>query len=229
MSLRSAVPVTLAGVFGGAWVYRTAASLRLIAFGGMAALLVLAIPLTWKEMKTYPYQDQQQAFTRALFSGQDQTGTSSRGGFTVGLMAERQMADYINTTIGDHYHAILTDNAQTYAVIVLSGKAADFFNRVDRGDAVWRSVVDSPYGRVQYLLIACQDAGDLIRQHYPGACAGRNTPKLTPVFTTVDQRYTLIRVAGNTATGRNATTTGPVQNASPTQNQTSTSTTTTAP
>lgn len=221
MTLRTVVPVMLAGAIGGAWVYRTAGPLRFVAFAVTAVLLVLALPLSWSEMKTYPYQDLQQAFTRALFSGSDQTGTSSRGGYTVGVEAERQMADYINQSIGDRYHAILTDNAQTYAVILLSGRAADFFNRVDRGDVVWHSVLNSPAGRVQYLLIACQDSGDLIRQRYPGACNGRDVPSLEPVFTTVGQRYTLIRVAGHGAAG--PTSPGTIQNASPTQSQTTSS------
>jgi hypothetical protein len=225
MTLRTAIPVALAGVIGAAWIYRSAPSMRLLVFGGIVVLLGLAWPLTWHTMKTYPYQEQQQAFTRALFSGADQTGTSSIGGFTVGVEAERQMADYINRTIGDRFHAVLTDNAQTYAVILLSGKAPTFFNRVDRGDAVWRSVLNSPYGRVQYLLIACQDGGDLIRQRYPGACTGRNVPQLTPVFTTVGQRYTLVRVAGRSASG-GSTSSGRVQNSSPTQNQSSTTSST---
>jgi hypothetical protein len=222
MTLRTAVPVMLAGVIGAAWIYRSAGSLRSLVFGGMTALLIVALPLTWSEMKSYPFQEQEQAFTRGLFSGADQTGTSSRGGFTVGLEAERQMADYINRTVGDRFHAILTDNAQTYAVILLSGKAPTFFNRVDRGDAVWRSVLTAPYGRVQYLLIACQDSGDLIRQKYPGACTGRMSPNLTPVFTTVGQRYTLVRVAGRTpggGTSTGGTSAGTIQNSSPTQSQ----------
>ncbi|HUZ29574.1 MAG TPA: hypothetical protein VMU90_10060 [Solirubrobacteraceae bacterium] len=222
MTLRTVLPVTLAGVIGAAWIYRAAGSLRLLVFGGMTALLVAALPLTWSEMKSYPFQEQEQAFTRGLFSGADQSGASSRGGFTVGLEAERQMADYINRTVGDRFHAVLTDNSQTYAVILLSGKAPTFFNRVDRGDGAWRSVLSAPYGRVQYLLIACQDSGDLIRQKYPGACTGRMSSRLTPVFTTVGQRYTLVRVAGPTpggGTSTGGTSTGTVQNASPTQSQ----------
>jgi hypothetical protein len=229
LTLRQAVPVTLAGVIGGAWVYRTAASLRIVAFAGMAALLVLTIPLSWSEMKSYPYQQEQQAWTRALFSGADQTGTSSRGGYTVGVQAETQMADYINSHVGDHFHAVLTDNAQTYAVILLSGKAPTFFNRVDRGDSVWRSVLGFPYGRVQYLLVACQDSGDLIRQKYPTVCSGALSPRLTPVYTTVNRRYMLVKVAPATVTGRNQTSTGTTQNASPTSSQTTTATTVTTP
>jgi hypothetical protein len=222
LTLRQAIPVTLAGVIGGAWVYRTAASLRIVAFAGIVVLLVVALPLTWSEMRNYPYQQQQQAWTRALFSGADQTGTSSRGGYTVGLQAETQMADYINSSIGERFHAVLTDNAQTYAVILLSGKAPTFFNRVDRGDSVWRSVLNSPYGRVRYLLVACQDAGDLIRQRYPTVCSGALSPRLTPVYTTVNQRYTLIKVGPATATSRGQASTAPIQNASPSAAQTTT-------
>ena len=46
-------------------------------------------------MQTYPHQNLEQAFTRAIVTGEDQEGTASRGGFQVGIAPEREMANYI--------------------------------------------------------------------------------------------------------------------------------------
>jgi len=80
-------------------------------------------------------------------------------------------------------------------VILLSGRPGTIFNRIDEGDAVWRSVRSDPYGRVRYLLIDTQAKDDLIRERYPFAASGADEPYLTPVFTTTPARYTLVRVA----------------------------------
>jgi hypothetical protein len=144
-------------------------------------------------METYPFQSLEQSFVRAVSTGADQEGTNSIGGFTVGIRSEAEMADYINRTISGR-HAILTDNSQTFGVILLSGRPRLFFDRVVKGDGVWQSVLRDPYGVVQYMLVAYNPrGGDLIRAHYPGLIAG-NPKGFTVVYQTA--RYVLVKVAG---------------------------------
>jgi hypothetical protein len=141
-------------------------------------------------MQTYPFQSQEQAFVRALETGEDQEGTSSIGGFHVGIAPELRMADFINRTVTER-HAILTDNAQSYAAILFSGRPQLFFDRVQRGDGDWMAVRDRPYGHVGYMLIATQARGDLLRQRYSAAANGAD-PNFPTVFRT--SRYALVRV-----------------------------------
>jgi hypothetical protein len=202
--LGNSIPLMLIGVMGAAWAYRTAGSLRPLVLLVIAATLGVSILLAWQQMQTYPYQNLEQAFTRALSKGGDLTGTTSRGGFRVGVDTEQQMAAYLNAHVHTGDRSVLADNAQTFGVILLSGRPGTIFNRIDEGDSVWRSVRNDPYGRVRYLLIDTQARDDLIRQRYPLAASGSDEPYLTPVFTTTPARYTLVRVArtGPTEHGR---------------------------
>ena len=193
--LGNSIPLMLVGVIGGAWAYRAAGSVRPLVLLAICATLAISIPLAWHQMQTYPYQNLEQAFTRALSKGGDLTGTTSRGGFRVGVDPEQQMAAYLNDHVHTGNRSVLADNAQTFGVILLSGRPGTIFNRIDEGDSVWRSVRDDPYGRVQYLLIDTEARDDLIRQRYPSAASGADEPYLTPVFTTTPARYTLVRVA----------------------------------
>jgi hypothetical protein len=200
--LGNSIPLMLVGVIGAAWAYRTAGSLRPLALLAIGAALAVSIPLAWHQMQTYPYQNQEQAFARALSTGGDLTGTTSLGGFRVGVEPEQQMAAYLNSHIHTANRSVLADNAQTFGVILLSGRPGTIFNRIDEGDAVWRSVRNDPYGRVRYLLIDTQAKDDLIRERYPFAASGADEPYLTPVFTTTPARYTLVRVAPKGPTER---------------------------
>jgi hypothetical protein len=193
--LGGSIPLMLVGVVGAAWAYRVAGSLRPLALLAIGVALAASIVLAWHQMQTYPYQNQEQAFTRALSQGGDLTGTTSRGGFRVGVDPEQQMASYLNAHIHTGNRSVLADNAQTFGVILLSGRPGMIFNRIDEGDQVWRSVRDDPYGRVRYLLIDPQARNDLVRERYPFAASGGDAPYLTPVFTTTPARYTLVRVA----------------------------------
>jgi hypothetical protein len=143
-------------------------------------------------MQRYPFQGQEQAFVRAIKSGADQDGSNSIGGFRVGTNPEERMAAYVNAHVRGR-SAILTDNAQTFGVILLSGRPERFFDRVDKGDGTFRQAVLRPYGRVSHMLMAKQASGDLIRRGYPTA-ASRVAAGLTPVFET--ERYLLLELAG---------------------------------
>jgi 4-amino-4-deoxy-L-arabinose transferase-like glycosyltransferase len=201
LQLQNGLPLALTALLGAAWLFRSQEAARMPVWLVTLAVLAVGIPLAWNAMEHYPFQNLEQAFARAVKTGQSQEGTSSIGGFTVGIEPERQMAAYIDHTVGKQRHAILTDNAQTYGVIMLSGRPQDFNNRVNQGDGPWYEAREDPYGKVKYMLVAYRSPGDLIRQRYPEAASGGN-PNLTPVFHT--SRYVLLRVARPPATSKQA-------------------------
>jgi len=221
LTLRDSMPMALTSLVGAAWVYRSYAGFRLVVWGVTLVLLIVNLFTAWQGMKDYPFQSLEQAFTRAIATGDSQEGTSSRGGFNVGIDPEAQMAQYIK----DHIHtknSILTDNAQTFGVILLNGQPQVFFDRIDKGDAKWNSVLNDPYGKVRYLLAAYNPrSGDLITRHYPGLNAG-TVPGTTVVYRT--QRYVLVRVAT-----RNPTAPAPRRPANRNRNGTGTESQTFAP
>lgn len=189
-ALRNALPVLIVCVAGAAWLYRILPSLRTLIFIGTLVGLVLTAVGSWVAMRNYPFQSQEQAFTRAIATGEDQDGTNSIGGFRVGTKSEEQMAAYVNANVEER-SSILTDNAQTFGVVMLSGRPETFYDRVDKGDATFRAVVQRPYGSVDFLLLAKQVSGDLIRRRYPTA-ASRVAAGFTVVTET--ERYVLLAV-----------------------------------
>jgi hypothetical protein len=193
LTLRDAMPMALTSIVAAAWAFRSLTGLRTAVWGITVVLLIVGLFTAWRGMESYPFQSLEQAFVRAVRTGADQEGTNSIGGFTVGIRSEAEMAAYINRTINGR-HAILTDNSQTFGVILLSGRPRLFFDRVIKGDGVWQSVLRDPYGVVQYLLVAYNPrGGDLIRAHYPGLLAG--VPKgFKIVYQTA--RYVLVKVPG---------------------------------
>ncbi len=192
LTLRDAMPMALTSLIGAAWIYRSFAGFRLVIWGVTVVLLVVGLFTAWRGMKDYPFQSLEQAFTRTLFTGDSQEGTSSRGGYTVGIDPEAQMAQYVKERIHTN-NAVLTDNAQTYGVILLNGQPQVFYDRIAKGDAKWNSVLDDPWGKVRYMLVAYNPrSGDLIERHYPRINSGQ-VPGMTPVFRT--DRYVLVRVA----------------------------------
>ncbi len=196
LTLSNGLTIALTSLIGAAWIYRSANGARTLVWLATLALLAAAVPLSWSRMQTYPFQNQEQAFVRALKTGADQEGTTSIGGYKVGIAPELQTSSFINRTVTKQ-HAILTDNSQTYAVILLSGRPQLFLDRVQRGDATWKSVSEHPNGRVSYMLISTQAKNDLLRQRYPDAANGMD-PSLPVVFHT--SRYVLVRVPPRTAT-----------------------------
>ena len=189
IELRSALPAMIAGLAGIAWVHLRAEGRRSTTWRVAVAVGVVALPLAWSQMSSYPHQNLEQAFARAISSGDDQEGTTSTGGYQVGIAPEREMADFIDDQgIGDN--RILTDDARTYGVIDLTGDPGLFFDRVDHGDDEWDQALASPAGRVDYLLVS-RTAADRGLAAYPGADQG-DVRSLTPVA--VNDRYALLQV-----------------------------------
>lgn len=193
LTLRDSMPMYITAFVGAGWLYRSFVGFRLVIFAATTVILLLGMFTAWRGMKNYPFQSLEQAFTRALFSGDDQEGTSSRGGFTVGIASEARMADYINTRIPQKKNSILADDAQTFGVILLSGRPQNIFDRIDKGDSKFRQVLESPYGKVDYMLLTTNArSADIIRERYPTAADGQ-VPGLQPVFRT--PRYALLKVS----------------------------------
>jgi hypothetical protein len=208
LTLRDAMPMALTSLVGAAWVYRSFDGFRIVIWGVTLVLLIIGLFTAWHGMKSYPFQSLEQAFTRAVATGDSQEGTSSRGGFTVGIDPEAQMAQYIKEHVSTK-NAILTDNAQTFGVIILNGQPQVFFDRIDQGDEKWNQAMDAPWGKVGYMLVAYNPrSGDLIQRHYPQLNAG-TIRGFDVVFRT--DRYILVKVATrnpNAGTAAASTTAG---------------------
>ena len=193
MELSDAMPAMLTAIVAAAWLFYSFGDGRLVVWGATLVLCLVSIPLAWDAMKGYPYQNLEQAFTRAIETGNDQEGTSSRGGYAVGIKAEREMASFIKNRVTED-GSILTDNAQTYGVILLDGRPEDFFDRVDKGDTKWRRTANRPQGgedEVDFMLIAKESSSDQLRLLYPEACDNR-VQGLEVVY--FNDRYCFVRV-----------------------------------
>ena len=193
MELSDAMPAMLTAIVAAAWLFYSFGDGRMVVWGATLVLALISIPLAWDAMKNYPYQNLEQAFTRAISSGDDQEGTSSRGGYAVGTKPEQDMASFIKARVTDR-GAILTDNAQTFGVILLTGRPELFLDRVDKGDTRWRRVMNRPQGgedEVDFMLMAHDASGDQLRDRYPEA-ADNQVQGLEVVY--FNDRYTLLRV-----------------------------------
>lgn len=166
-----AMPIAL---IGAAWLYYVwrPRPARIAIWATTLAVLVGSLAMTWRTMETYTYQYEENVFLRALETGEDQEGNSGIGGYPIGIADEQQTADFITDNI-DEGEVILTDDAQTLGVMLLTGRPDDFFDRIDRGDAEWMAALDEPFGKVDYLLVSTDErcrkpCEDLVRVRYPG-------------------------------------------------------------
>ncbi|MCW2495247.1 hypothetical protein [Jatrophihabitans sp.] len=190
LAMRDALPILLFAIVGALWLARSLAGSRLTVVGLLIVALVASVPWTYSQMRTFPRQNLESAFTSALSSGASQEGSRTKNGEVVGIDTEKAMAGWIRA----HVHGvdqILTDNAQTYAVMLLTGDPGLFLDRVDKSDGPWMRVADAPAHTVRYLLLSRHNTQDLLTQTYPAAANGTD-PSLPVAF--ADARYTLVRV-----------------------------------
>lgn len=191
MLMRNALPILLFAVIGAIWVARSAGRQNSLVSAVLVVLLVASIPWTFHAMKTYRYQNLESAFAAAISTGESQEGARTLGGGTIGVDSEQAMADYIRANIVGE-SSILTDNAQTFGVMLLTGDPALFFDRVDRSDGPWREAAKDPAGHgVRYLLLSTDTDEDLLSQLYEDAVDGSDSV-LPALFET--PRYTLAGV-----------------------------------
>jgi len=159
-------------------------------------LLLAGLPMVWKTMSTYSYQYEENVFLRALVTGDDQEGNTGIGGYPIGIADEKEMATYITDEIPEDA-VILTDDAQSLGVMVLTGHPDRFFDRIDKGDGPWNVALNNPWGKVDYFLVSTNErcrrpCVDLIREQWPGVLQGQ-VPGMEVVFST--DRTALISVA----------------------------------
>jgi hypothetical protein len=175
------MPLALAGV---AWLFLIARGRMRFAIWAVALLgLVAAIPMTASTMESFQYQFREVDFMHAV---------TGRGGLPDQLGGAQEVARYIDA----HVHrqdAVLTDDSETFAAMLLTGRPDLFWDRIDRGDLEWYLARDDPWGRVRYMLVI-PGGPDLIMQQYPDIASGR-----TRGFTTVlrSGKYLLVRVAAH--------------------------------
>jgi hypothetical protein len=160
-----------------------------VAVVGLAA----SLPASWHAMKTYRFQYEDNTFTQAISSGlkEDFNGKIAFGGYPLGILQERQTADYILSHV-DGRHAILTDDALSLEVMMVSGHPERFLDRIDYGDARWREVLNAPFGHVRYFLLSIypQTVLDYIQLRFPGIAKGK--PWAHIVY--ANARYVLLSV-----------------------------------
>ena len=192
--MRDALPVLVLAVVGATWLARS------VGGAAVAAVLVVAllasIPWTFHAMRTFPHQNLESAFAAALSTGESQEGTRTASGAAVGVASEQAMADYIRTHVSAP-SSILTDNAQTFAVMFFVGDPGLFLDRVDVSDGPWQDVAEDPAGAdVDFLLLSTDTEADLLSRLYPEAVAGTD-PRLPEIFRT--PRYVLVGVPADFA------------------------------
>lgn len=188
--MRDGFPVLVLTVAGACWLVRSLD-------GGQAAGALLVIVgllgsavFSFYKMSDYPHQNLESSFVEAVTSGKSQEGEITAAGQQVGILSEQAMAGYIRRNVTAR-GSILTDNSQTFGVMLLTGKPELFFDRVDRGDGAWFKAAHAPGPKVRYLLLTRSVEDDRLSQIYPNA-ATASDPALQPVFTT--ERYVLVSV-----------------------------------
>lgn len=203
MLMRNALPILLLSIVGAIWLARSADEGSTLVAALLVVGLVISIPWTLQQMKTYRYQNLEAPFAAALTTGESQEGAETLNGEKVGVESEQAIAEYIRNNV-TRENSILTDNAQTYAPMLLTGHPEYFFDRVDQSDGPWKEAARDPGKYVDYMLIPTSDNGDLLYKLYPEAAAGSD-PRLQVVYRT--PRYVLVGVPADYRPGDVETTT----------------------
>lgn len=193
MQLRNALPILLFSVIGAIWIARSSESNNLIVSIALVVALLVSIPWTFQAMKTYRFQNLESNFAAAITTRDSQEGATTLSGSTVGVRDEQAMAEYITSNITNP-NSILTDNAQTYGVMLMTGRPDLFVDRVDKSDGPWKEIAANPAPSVASMLLSTGGGGDLLAQIYPNAAAGTD-PRLPVIYRT--DRYVLVGVPAN--------------------------------
>ena len=191
MAMANALPILVLAVVGGIWLVRSTAYHAPAAVALGLALLV-SVPWTFAAMPDFEHQGLERAFHDAVTTGSSQEDARTVSGTVVGYDEEKAMGEWIR----DHVTArdsVLTDNAQTYAVMLFSGRPDLFLDRVDRSDDGWERAAQELPSVVDYLLLSTDPTFDLLSRRYPDAARG-TAPGLREVFST--DRYRLVEVTG---------------------------------
>ncbi|WP_354699843.1 hypothetical protein DSM112329_00101 [Paraconexibacter sp. AEG42_29] len=184
-------------IIAGAWLISRArpGQVRNGAFAAFAAMLAISIPLTWQTMETYPFQYLERTFIAALETGEDQENSGTRGQYTVGNRDDKEMATYIRRYVPEKRASILTDDGQTFGVMLETGRPQIFRDRIDQGDSKWIIPLEKPWNRVRYILVGRYPRSpfaiqDEVEVRYPGL---GGLVGLTAIH--ANDHYVLLRVA----------------------------------
>ncbi|WKN49193.1 hypothetical protein [Nocardioides sp. Arc9.136] len=203
--MRNALPILLLSVIGAIWLARSAGEGSTLVSAVLVVGLLASIPWTFQAMKTYEYQNLESTFAAAVSTGESQEGARTLDGSTVGIMSEEAMAGWIRDNVSRR-SSILTDNAQTYGVMLLTGRPDLFFDRVDASDGPWLAAAKDPARHVDFMLLSTGAGEDLLSQLYPEAADGSDA-LLTVAYTT--PRYTLVAVPSGFERGEESLTDDP--------------------
>jgi hypothetical protein len=151
------------------------------------AVLLASIAVSWRTMRTYPYEFGEAAMTSAI-QGRSQEGVRSDG-YLFGIDPERQTARYI-VSLHTGRESVLTDDAQTFGVMLFSDPR-DYLDRIAISDAKWKKVLQDPWGKVSHILVSRFGSPDLIRECYPNI-ANAGAPGLTIVYS--NAKYVVLTV-----------------------------------
>lgn len=191
MLMRNALPILMISMIGAIWLARSAEEGSTIVAALVVVALVISVPWTIQAMKTYRYQNLEAPFAAAITTGESQEGAETLNREKVGIVSEQAMAEYISHNVSRD-NSILTDNAQTYAVMMLTGHPEYFFDRIDHSDGPWKKAARDPAAHdIDYLLMSTNDNGDLLTKLYPDAAAGSDA-ELQVAYRT--PRYVLVPV-----------------------------------
>lgn len=190
MLMRNALPILLLSVIGAIWLARSAGTGATLVGALLVVALLASVPWTFQHMKTYQFQNLESSFAAAVSTRESQEGAQTATGAIVGYVDEEAMASWIRDNVTEE-NSILTDNAQTYGVMLMTGRPDLFFDRVDRSDGPWLEAANDPAGSVDYMLVSLGNPDDLLAQRFPEVASG-DDPFLTPVAVT--DRYVLVNV-----------------------------------
>ena len=160
-----ALPIAMIGI---GWIYSSLATRRARAavWAAAAAALAATLPLTWHTMSTYRYQLNEHAFVNAVSTGRDQNDSI----VSLDPRADLRMARFIKQHV-KRRNSILADDAQTFGVILRTGRPDLFVDRVDHGDNRWLQIAETPFRTVPYVLVS-NLGGDLVARLHPRAFGG---------------------------------------------------------
>ena len=210
--MSNALPILLVSVIGAIWLARSAVQGSALVAVALAAGLLLSVPWTFSAMETFRQQGVERAFHDAVATGESQEGVRTLDGSYVGYDDEREMAEALLARV-DRPGSVLTDDASTYAVVLLTGRPDLFLDRNDSTEEAWGEAAGDPVAAdVDFLLLSVDTSRDLLSQRYPDAATGRDRV-LPELF--ANDRYVLLAVPDGYRYGDGAATdqtddTGPI-------------------
>ena len=195
-------------VIGAAWLFQRARRrwARAAVYATGLALMAGSIPLAAGIMKQGRLTYYEDAFVRAVQVRHSQEGSDPnlRRGHGLGIAPEHDMSAFIAARTLHGRHRILTDDTQTFAVMLLTGHPEWFSDRIDHGDARFTEELARPYvyegtparghyvRAYDYFLVSTLSDQDRIALRYRGAASGA-VPWLAPVHSS--GLYALLAVA----------------------------------